>query len=242
MKTKFLVLLLGAALILTACATPAGAATTAAQAGPIATPGVLTESYTGALPVNSQLALGTIKLKDTPDAITNEQAAVLLPLWQALQSLSTKTTASQIEVNALIGQIQETMQPSQLQTIAGFKLTQADTQAVLQALGGANGFAGRNGTPVARTPGANGGNRGGNGGGNFNGPPDGGGGPGGFAGGAPGGGAAGGNGAATVSPSIQATARAQAGGQRAQIGNTMFFNAVVIYLEQQLAPKSTPTP
>jgi len=235
MKTKFLIFCLSAALILSACSTPDGAATSAAQAGATATPGILSENYSGALPVNSQLALGTIKLKDTPDAITAEQAAVLLPLWQALQTLSTKTTASQIEVNALIGQIQETMKPNQLQTIAGFKLTQADTQAVLQALGGANGFAGRNGTPVARTPGATGGNRGGNAGGNFNGPPDGGGGPGGFGGAIPGGGAAAGG--ATVSPSIQATARAQAGSQRAQIGNTMFFNAVVIYLEQQLAPK-----
>ncbi len=237
MKTKFLILVLGAALILTACASPAGAATSAAGTGPTATPGVLSESYPNALPVNSQLALGTIKLKDTPDAVTPEQAASLLPLWEALRTLSTSTSASPIEVNALVAQIQETMKPSQLQTIAGFNLTNADTMAVLQGLGGGNGFGGgqANGTRVARTPGANNNNRGG---GNFNGPPDGGGGPGGggiIIGGGPGGGAAGGNGAATVSPSIQATARAQAA-QRFQVGNTQFFNAVVVYL-QQLAPK-----
>jgi hypothetical protein len=41
-------------------------------------------SYEGALPVSSQLALGTFQLEGTENAVTPAQAAALLPLWQAV--------------------------------------------------------------------------------------------------------------------------------------------------------------
>ena len=46
---------------------------------------VLDASYDGALGAAAQLALGTIQLEETGGAVTPEQAAALLPLWQALQ-------------------------------------------------------------------------------------------------------------------------------------------------------------
>ena len=213
-------------LLLAACAAPGGAAPSAATP----TAGIVNADFSNALPVPSQLALGTIMLKDTPQAVTAAQAAEMLPLWQALQSMTGATSTSEVEINALVTQIQQTMQPAQLEAIANLKITQESMAAAFQQLG-LNNFPNRqNGTPVARTPGANQG--GGNGG--F-GPGGGGPGGGGFIieggpGGGPGGGFAGAP-AGTISPSIQSTAQARAS-QRAQFGNPILYNAVVEYLKQ----------
>src|SRR4030065_1734491 len=43
---------------------------------------MLSTSYTGALPVVSQLAAGTLSLEGGDLAVSAEQAAALLPLWQ----------------------------------------------------------------------------------------------------------------------------------------------------------------
>jgi hypothetical protein len=45
----------------------------------------LDTSYPNALDAGGQLALGTLRLEETGDAVTPEQAATLLPLWQAIQ-------------------------------------------------------------------------------------------------------------------------------------------------------------
>jgi hypothetical protein len=60
------------------------------------TSAALDMSYDGALAASSQLVLGTLKLEETANAVTPEQAATLLPLWQALQGGVT----AQAEVNA----------------------------------------------------------------------------------------------------------------------------------------------
>jgi hypothetical protein len=86
----------------------------------------LDQSYEGALPASSQLALGTIELEGTGNAVTPEQAAVLLPLWQALQSGELQGSA---ETNAVLAQIERAMTPGQLQAIAAMKLTWEDMQA-----------------------------------------------------------------------------------------------------------------
>ena len=229
MKKIGILIFLASILVLTACAAPGG--TTAPAATPTA--GVVNTNYDNALPVPSQLALGTIMLKDTQDAVTADQAATLLPLWQAVQSMTNSASISEVEFNALVNQIQGSMEPAQLEAIANLKITQASMTSAFQTLG-LNNFSGRNGsapngTPVARTPGAatSGRNRG-----DFNGPPGGfdGGGPGGFGGGGFGGGF-GGLPTGTVSPSIQETAIARAT-QRAEFGNTMLYNAVVTFLTQ----------
>jgi hypothetical protein len=80
----------------------------------------LDQSYEGALPASNQLSLGTLELEETEDAVTPEQAAVLLPLWQALQSGELQGSA---EINAVLGQIEGAMTPEQLQAIAGMRLT-----------------------------------------------------------------------------------------------------------------------
>lgn len=99
--------------------------------------------YPGALDVSTQLALGTILLEETENAVTPEQAATLLPLWQSLQ----ESAMTQAEVNAVLEQIEETMGQEQLASIAGMQLTQEDLRAWMQEQGMVEGFAGPGGGP-----------------------------------------------------------------------------------------------
>jgi hypothetical protein len=108
---------------------------------PQADPNLLTDSYENALPVSTQLLIGTFNLEDTDHAVTTEQAKELIPLWQVLQSLSSSDTAAQAEMDALVGQIQETMTPEQIQAIQAMNLTREDMFALLQE----QGFGGQGG-------------------------------------------------------------------------------------------------
>lgn len=225
MKKITAFLLIAFALVLSACA-PVGAA---GAAVPSVTPGIVAENYANALPVPSQLALGIINLKDTPNAVNSKEGATLLPLWKGLLALADTATSSTVEINALIGQIQDTMTPEQLQAIAAMKLTQADFAKVAQAAGGFGG-GGANRTPgtgrTGATGGAGGNRTGGNGGGgNFGGP-----GGGGFGGGIPG--AAGGNttaGQGAISNATQATVTARQSRQ-SLTGNPFVITAVINFL------------
>jgi len=90
---------------------------------------------TGELPATTQIALGTLTLDGTDNAVTAEQAAELLPLWETLRDLSTSDTAAQQEIQALDTQIQETMTDQQKQAITSMNLTRQDMFAVLQTQG-----------------------------------------------------------------------------------------------------------
>jgi len=97
----------------------------------------LDTAYDGALSASNQLALGTMQLEEadeqhpTDDAVTPEQAADLLPLWQALQGGVT----AEAEVVALMKQIEGTMTQEQLEAIARLQLTQEDLRAWTQSQG-----------------------------------------------------------------------------------------------------------
>ena len=99
---------------------------------------VLDASYSGALDVGSQLALGTIRLEETENGVTPQQATALLPLWQALQGGVT----AQAEVNAVLKQVEGTMTQEQLEAVAAMQLTQEDLRAWMQeqGLGMGGGF------------------------------------------------------------------------------------------------------
>ena len=101
----------------------------------------LDTSYEGALPVSSQLALGTLELEEMDDAVTREQATTLLPLWQALQG----SVTAEAEVNAVLAQIEGTMTEEQLAAIAAMQLTQEDTAAWAEENGMNMPFAGEGG-------------------------------------------------------------------------------------------------
>jgi len=90
---------------------------------------------TAELPLASKLVIGSLKLEDTDNAITAEQATELLPLWQVYQQLSTSDTAAQEEITALMEQIQETMTADQMKAINAMNLTPQDMFTVMQEQG-----------------------------------------------------------------------------------------------------------
>jgi hypothetical protein len=131
-KTSVLLLLI-LTLILTACsgtasntADPAGNAPGGGEAGALSAP--------------IQIALGTIKLDGSENAVTSEQARELLPFWETLQVLESSDTAATEEKEALVSQIQETMTQEQTQTITRLNLSRQDMfsimQSQMQTLGG----------------------------------------------------------------------------------------------------------
>jgi hypothetical protein len=193
----------------------------------------------------NMLLVGTLKLEDTDQSISAEEAAQLLPLWQAYRSLSSSQTAAEAEVEALLTQIRGTMTSDQIQAIKDMNLTATDMQNLMQSMGGAMG---PQGTPNPQsTPGfefPSGGFQGGSppsGGsqGDVGGPPAGstGGTTRNFPQGGPGGDASSGldlNGGQTLQgtadPSMQATAQARFSTQANQV-NTILLNALITKLQ-----------
>jgi hypothetical protein len=126
MNKKVLFILLVLTLILTACSGNASNA-----AGPTGNaPG---GGAAGELSAPMQVALGTIKLDGTGNAITAEQAKELLPLWETLQQLEGSDTAAAEEKDSLVGQIQETMTQEQMKAITALNLSRRDMFSVMQS-------------------------------------------------------------------------------------------------------------
>jgi hypothetical protein len=132
------------AVVLAGCGAEEATPAPADEGGDVAyTSEALGTSYDGALDVPNQLMLGTIQLEETENAVTPEQAAALLPLWQALRGGVTVQT----EMAAVLKQIEGTMTSEQLEAIAAMQLTQEDLRAWMQeqGLGGGGGFPGAGG-------------------------------------------------------------------------------------------------
>lgn len=144
--------------------------------------GTLNEDYDNALPVSSQLVIGTMMLDGTDDAVTEEQAQELLPVWQMLGALQQSGTAAPVEIEATLKQIQAAMTPAQLAAIKEMRLTPESMMTLAQergfgrgTLGDAGGGGGGFRMPAGVNPGGGGGGGGrgafgggGFGGGNFN--------------------------------------------------------------------------
>jgi hypothetical protein len=86
----------------------------------------------GGLDPVSRLALGTLKLEGTENALTAAQAAELLPLWKLIEGGSLQGEA---ETNALVQQIEGVMDDAQLAAIDGMGLTFEDTRAWMEEMG-----------------------------------------------------------------------------------------------------------
>jgi hypothetical protein len=135
---------------LTACTAQAGAE-------------VATSSPAGSTLDRSTLAYGLIQLEKE---IEPEQAAELLPLWQALRALSGDDTTAPAELAAVLKQIEGTLRPEQLQAITALNITsdQIETWVDQQIVA----------TPEAEEATTSTGGFGGPPGGGFGGPPGGG--------------------------------------------------------------------
>jgi len=219
-RTTLLMLLLFT-LLMTACGASAPNA-----AGP--TSGVSGDSAAGELSPSMQVAIGTLRLDETENAVTAEQAQKLLPLWQTMQVLSESDTAAQQEIDALAEQIQETMTAEQRQAITDMNLTREDMMSVLQEQGLASGGVPAGG-PNNNAPGGNQ-----NGGGGF--------GPGGFPGGGPpqggfpdGGQGGGGGQGSGLTPDQIATAQASRQPTGGSLVPPMLINALIEYLQEKIA-------
>jgi hypothetical protein len=86
-----------------------------------------------ALSPSGQLSLGTLMLEDTELAVTLTQAEELLPLWQMLGALQESSTASSLEVEAVLDQIEGAMTAEQLAAIE--EMDQGQMQALAQEMG-----------------------------------------------------------------------------------------------------------
>jgi len=120
MKKIFLTTLLLLALTLTAC----GSASNTSQAS--------STQESATLPTATQLIVGTLKLDDTEQAVTSDQAKDLLVMWQVYRDLASSDTTAQEEIDGLVDQIQETMTAEQMKSISNMNLTQQDVIALMQ--------------------------------------------------------------------------------------------------------------
>jgi hypothetical protein len=117
----------------TACGGTAPAAQPPAAASSVS---ALVTNYENALNARSILLLGIVRLEQgTGPALTKDQAAKLIPLWQASKSLVGSGTASQAEIDAVTNQMLAILTPEQVQAINAMHLTQSDMQAFNQSLG-----------------------------------------------------------------------------------------------------------
>lgn len=91
-------------------------------------------SASSELPVETQLAVGILKLDGTDQAVTVEQAKELVLYWQVYKELSQSDTAAQAEIDGLIAQIQETMTDDQLQEISAMNITSQDVISPMQGI------------------------------------------------------------------------------------------------------------
>lgn len=106
----------------------------------------------GAVSLQLKLAMGTLKLEGTAQAVTAQQAKDLLFLWKAVKSLSSSSTVSTTEMEALYKQIESTMTGEQVSAINGMSLTREEMSALAQQYGVQfGGFAGGGGAAVAGT-------------------------------------------------------------------------------------------
>jgi len=90
------------------------------------------DDYDDALSIHGQLAAGTLLLEETELAVDEALAADLLPLWRAAQSLINSDTAAALEIEAVYNQIQDTMTPDQISTIAEMELTEETLATMLE--------------------------------------------------------------------------------------------------------------
>ncbi len=94
--------------------------------------GALSTTHEDALDVTSQLALGTLKLEGTENAITEAQAAQLLPFWKVLGGSALQVERERL---AVAEQIETAMTQAQIAAIAAMALTQADEQTWMRGQG-----------------------------------------------------------------------------------------------------------
>ena len=133
--TIALMLVMMATLVACSAAGTTASATQAAASGSTTSGTQSVAASTGTLSAITHLAVGTLNLEGTDQAVTAEQAKALLPLWQAYRALEQSDTSAPAELEALTNQIRETMSEAQLQAIDKMHLKVGDLGALMEKLG-----------------------------------------------------------------------------------------------------------
>ncbi len=119
-STRFIPLFLIVAVLLAAC----GSAVEEVPAAPTSIAGeYLNIEFADAASLRNQLAYGTLLLDGTANTVTAEQAASMIPLWQAIVVLSGDETTADEELLAVQDQIVKVLTEEQLQAIAKMQIT-----------------------------------------------------------------------------------------------------------------------
>ena len=104
-----------------------------------------------------ELAVGTLRLEETSQAVDKKMAAQLLPYWQLIDELNASESTAPQEITAVVENIRAIMTTGQVQAIQNMKLTQNDLAAVLQNAGSADISVGTAKTNnIAQAPGGGG--------------------------------------------------------------------------------------
>ncbi|HTP00525.1 MAG TPA: hypothetical protein VMJ64_04070 [Anaerolineales bacterium] len=237
-KVPSLASLLIIGLLLTAC----GSANTSTSGngfggGGTSTTGFRTNRTSTPLSPEAKLALGTIKLEGTNEAVDPEMAAKLIPLWQLMVQVKSSSTSAPQEAAAVLDQIRATMKPAQLNNIDKMSLSSADMFTAFQTQGNGSGTGAEAGGGSGFSQGTGRGNRGNGGGFVFGGGPGGGFGGGGFGGGGFGGGGAraGGAGSNAGSQTSSTLTQAQAAQARENAISSLVANQLIRLLQTKLS-------
>jgi len=99
----------------------------------------LTTDYENAAPVSMQLMIGVSQLEGTDLAITSSQAESFITVLNFLKDLSTNTSATQEQVDALIEQAESILTGEQIAAIANMHITQDTGMSLMQQQGQGNG-------------------------------------------------------------------------------------------------------
>lgn len=113
----------------------------------------------------SRLAIGTLNLEGTPQAVDPAMAEKLLPMWQLLAQLDGSASTAPQEIQAVVDQIRATMSSAQVQAIDNMNITSADAfsgfQGQRQGSGASGGgFAGGSSSRSSGGSSSSSGNRG----------------------------------------------------------------------------------
>ncbi len=107
-----------------------------------------------------KLAVGTLKLDGTPQAVDSAAAQKLLPLWQLMIQLNSSSTTAPQETAAVVDAIQQALTPARVSAINNMNLTAQDIFSAFQQFGGdgfTNGGGGANTNRFTGSAGASGG-------------------------------------------------------------------------------------
>ena len=89
----------------------------------------------GELPELTRLVMGVVSLEETDIAVSAEQADSLLPLFKMVRALAESDSVAEVELEAVTGQISDSLTEAQIASIDAMDLSMADMSVTMEQLG-----------------------------------------------------------------------------------------------------------